>query len=93
MEDGQDAAEAHVEGIGLQDQITPDAGIGNGMKQHREGQTITNITKGLRESLKNVQEYRLLMHEEIEDILKNRSGHDRSKSTQKALSAAGSESM
>jgi hypothetical protein len=93
MEDGQDAAEAHVEGIGLQDQITLDAATGNGMKQHREGQTITNITKGLRESLKNVQEYRLLMHEEIEDILKNRSGHDRSKSTQKALSAAGSESM
>lgn len=93
MEDGQDAAEAHAEGIGLQNQITPDAATGNGMKRHRDGQTITDITKGLRESLKNVQEYRLFMHEEIEDILKNRSGHYRSKSTQKALSAAGSESM
>ena len=70
MEDGQDATGAPVEHMGLRDQITADATTGNSMKSHMEVQTVTDIAKGLRESLKNVQEYRLLMHEEIKNILK-----------------------
>ena len=70
MEDGQDATEVSVEHIGLQDLITADATTGNSMKSHMEVQTVTDIAKGLRESLKHVQEYRLFMHEEIKDILK-----------------------
>ena len=70
MDDGQDATEVPVEHRGLQDQITADATIGIGMKSHMEVQTVADIAKGLRESLKNVQEYRLFMHEEIKDILK-----------------------
>lgn len=70
MEDGQDATEVPVEQIGLQEQITADATTGNSMKSHMEVQTVTDIAKGLTESLKNVQKYRLFMHEEIKDILK-----------------------
>ena len=70
MEDGQDATEVPMEHIGLQEQITADATTGNSMKSHMEVQTVTDIAKGLRESLKNVQKYRLFMHEEIKDILK-----------------------
>jgi len=70
MEDGQDATEVPVEHIGLQYQITADTTTGNSMKSHMEVQTVTEIAKGLRESLKNIQQYRLFMHEEIKDILK-----------------------
>jgi hypothetical protein len=70
MEDGQDATEVPAEHIGLQEQITADATTGNSMKSHMEVQTVTDIAKGLRESLKNIHDYRKFMHEEIKDILK-----------------------
>ena len=70
MEDGQDATEVPVEHIGLQEQITADATTGNSMKSHMEVQTVTDIAKGLRESLKNIHDYRQFIHEEIKDILK-----------------------
>jgi hypothetical protein len=50
---------------------------------------VSHIVNGFCESLKNVHNYRLSMHEEIKDILK-RQGTYRKRSMQKALSAAGS---
>lgn len=70
MEEGQDATETPLEHIGSQDQFPADATTVNRMKPHRDVQTVTEIAKGFRESLKNVQNYRLSMHEEIKDILK-----------------------
>jgi len=69
MEDGQDATEVTVEHVGLQDLITADATTGKSMKSHMEVQTVTDIA-GLCESIKNVHNHRLFMHEEIKDILK-----------------------
>jgi hypothetical protein len=81
--------EAPVERIELQDQFLPDAAAVSSKNPHREVLSVADIAKGLRESLKNVHNYRLSMHDEIKDILK-RQGTYRKRSMQKALSAAGS---
>ncbi|MCJ7484512.1 MAG: hypothetical protein MUO31_16300 [Thermodesulfovibrionales bacterium] len=70
MEYTQFGTEASEEHMGLQYKAPCGSVTGNEMKSHMEVQTVTDIAKGLRESLKHVQEYRLFMHEEIKDILK-----------------------
>jgi len=58
--------------IGLQYKA-PYSVTGNNMKSRSEVHAVSDIVLGLCESLKNVQNYRLFMHEEIKDILKRHS--------------------
>lgn len=70
MEDGDFVRDAPTNHMKLQDRFPNYSITGNSMKTGKDAQTLTDIAKGLRESLKNVQEYRLFMHEEIKGILK-----------------------
>jgi len=64
--------EASEEDMGLQHKA-PYSVTGNQMKPHPEVHAVCDIVSGLCESLNNVQNYRLFMHEEIKDILKRHS--------------------
>lgn len=61
--------EASEEHMGLQFKA-PYSVTGNKMKLHPEVHAVSDIVNGLCESLKNIHNYRLFMHEEIKDILK-----------------------
>ncbi len=61
--------EASEERIGLQYKA-PYFITGNQMKPYPKAHAVCDIVSGLCESLKNIHNYRLFMHEEIKDILK-----------------------
>jgi hypothetical protein len=73
MDDTQFGTGGSEEDMGLQHKASWGSVTGNQMKSRSEVHAVSDIVLGLCESLNNVQNYRLFMHEEIKDILKRHS--------------------
>jgi len=63
-------AEVSGECMGLQNEFACETSTASELKPYRRVHPIPRITNGLSENLKNVQKHRLLMQEEIKNVLK-----------------------